>query len=145
MLDIHFFREHFDEIKAKLATKHFAGDWDAVRTLDAKRLEALKAFETVRARQQAESKTLASLDKALWLTVPNIPDTSVPIGKTSQENREVYQRHPQNEDFSNAVPHYELPNFERGLDFVRGTKVTGAGFPFSGATPQVAYRILERA
>ena len=164
MLDIHFFREHFEEVKAKLATKHFACDRDAVRTSDAKRLEALKAFEAARARQQTESKALASLDKtseafkeavrnlkilseetkhleasskaaetefqALWLTVPNIPDTSVPIGKTSQENREVYQQHPQNEDFLNAVPHYELPNFERGLDFARGTKVTGAGFPF---------------
>ena len=164
MLDIHFFREHFDEVKAKLATKHFACDCDAVRTSDAKRLEALKAFEAARARQQAESKVLASLDKtseafkeavqnlkvlsdetkrletafkeaeaefqALWLTVPNLPDASVPIGKTSQENKELYQRHPQNEDFSHACPHYELPNFECGLDFARGNKVTGAGFPF---------------
>ena len=63
MLDIHFFREHFEEVKAKLATKHFACDCDAVRTSDAKRLEALKAFEAARARQQAESKVLASLDK----------------------------------------------------------------------------------
>ena len=146
MLDIHFFREHFNEVKAKLSTKHFAVDWDAVRASDVKRLEALKAFEAARARQQAESKALASLDKtseafkgavrnlkvlsdktkqleaasktaeaefqALWLTVPNIPDASVPIGKTSQENKELYQRHPQNEDFSHACPHYELPNFE---------------------------------
>ena len=164
MLDIHFFREHFDEVKAKLATKHFACDCDAVRTSDTKRLEALKAFEAARARQQAESKALSTLDKTsdafkeavrslkvlsdetkrletafkeaeaefqtLWLTVPNIPDASVPIGKTSRENKELYQRHPKNEDFSYACPHYELPNFERGLDFVRGNKVTGAGFPF---------------
>ncbi len=164
MLDIHFFREHFEEVKAKLATKHFACDCDAVRTSDAKRLEALKAFEAARARQQTESKALASLDKtseafketvrnlkvlseetkrleaafkaeeekfqALWLTVPNLPDASVPIGKTSRENKELYQRHPQNEDFSHACPHYELPNFEHGLDFARGNKVTGAGFPF---------------
>jgi len=164
MLDIRFFREHFDEVKAKLATKHFACDCDAVLASDAKRLEALKAFEAARARQQTESKALASLDKtseafkeavrnlkvlsdetkrlevafkaaeaefqALWLTVPNIPDASVPIGKTSQGNKELYQRHPQNEDFSHACPHYELPNFEHGLDFARGNKVTGAGFPF---------------
>ena len=164
MLDIHFFREHFEEVKAKLATKHFACDCDAVRTSDAKRLEALKAFEAARARQQTESKALASLDKtseafketvrnlkvlseetkrleaafkaeeekfqALWLTVPNLPDASVPIGKTSRENKELYQRHPQNEDFSHACAHYELPNFEHGLDFARGNKVTGAGFPF---------------
>ena len=164
MLDIHFFREHFDEVKTKLATKHFVCDCDAVRASDAKRLETLKAFEAARARQQVESKVLASLDKTsdafkeavrslkvlsdetkrleaafkaaeaefqvLWLTVPNLPDASVPIGKTSQENKELYQRHTQNEDFSHACPHYELPNFERGLDFARGNKVTGAGFPF---------------
>ena len=164
MLDIHFFREHFEEIKAKLSTKHFAVDWDAVRVSDTKRLETLKAFEAARARQQAESKVLASLDKTseafkeavrnlkvlsgetkrleasfkaaeaefqvLWLTVPNIPDASVPVGKTSRGNKELYQRHPKNEDFSHACPHYELPNFEHGLDFARGNKVTGAGFPF---------------
>ena len=123
MLDIHFFRDHFDEIKAKLAAKHFTCDLDAVRALDSRRLEALKAFEAARAKQQAESKAAQSADKtsqlfqeniqhlrmlaeetkrlevvskkaerefqAAWLTVPNIPDASVPLGKTSQENKEV--------------------------------------------------------
>ena len=178
MLDIRFFREHFDEVKAKLATKHFACDCDAVLASDAKRLEALKAFEAARARQQTESKALASLDKtseafkeavrnlkvlsdetkrletafkaaeaefqALRLTVPNIPDASVPIGETSQDNRELYQRHPQNEDFSHACPHYELPNFEHGLDFARGNKVTGAGFPFYvGSVARLVRALVE--
>jgi seryl-tRNA synthetase len=29
-----------------------------------------------------------------------------------------------------AVPHWEIPGFERLFDFPRGAKVTGAGFPF---------------
>ena len=164
MLDIHFFFFFFDEIKAKLAAKHFTCDLDAVRALDSRRLEALKAFEAARAKQQAESKAAQSADKtsqlfqeniqhlrmlaeetkrlevvskeaerefqAAWLTVPNIPDASVPLGKTSQENKEVYQWHPKSEDFSHACPHYDLPNINHWLDFARGTKVTGAGFPF---------------
>lgn len=65
-----------------------------------------------------------------WLTVPNIPDVSVPIGQTSQDNQELYQWHPEKEDFQHACPHYDIPNFDRWLDFGRGTKVMGAGFPF---------------
>jgi seryl-tRNA synthetase len=33
-----------------------------------------------------------------------------------------------------ARPHYEIPGFETGIDFTRGSKVMGAGFPFYKGT-----------
>ena len=164
MLDIHQFRESFDEIQRGLSTKHFVCDLEKVRELDKQRIVCLKAFEDSRSQQQAANQDVAKLDKKSdvfkksiqklkqlseqtksleeaykkadeafmqeWLAVPNLPDASVPVGKTPQDNVELYQWHPKQEDFSKACPHYDIPNFEKGLDFARGTKVMGAGFPF---------------
>jgi seryl-tRNA synthetase len=64
------------------------------------------------------------------LTLPNIPHASVPDGRTAQDNV-VYSS---NGDTAivgrNAVPHWEVPGFASLFDFERGSKVTGAGFPF---------------
>lgn len=164
MLDIHRFREAFDEIQRGIATKHFTCDLNKVRELDNKRIACLKAFELARSKQQAANKEMARLDKKSdefkkaigelkilseetkkleavykeaeqvfskeWMAVPNIPDASVPVGKTSEDNKELYQWKPQTEVSALACPHYDIPNFERWLDFGRGTKVMGAGFPF---------------
>lgn len=164
MLDIHRFREAFDEIQRGIATKHFTCDLNKVRELDNKRIACLKAFELARSKQQAANKEMASLDKKSdefkkaigelkllseeikkleavykeaeqafskeWMAVPNIPDASVPVGKTSEDNKELYQWKPQTEVSAFACPHYDIPNFERWLDFGRGTKVMGAGFSF---------------
>ena len=164
MLDIHRFREAFDEIQRGIATKHFTCDLNKVRELDNKRIACLKAFEVARSKQQAANKEMSRLDKKSdefkkaigelkllseetkkleavykdaeqafskeWMAVPNVPDASVPVGKTSEDNKELYQWKPQTEVSAFACPHYDIPNFERWLDFGRGTKVMGAGFPF---------------
>lgn len=259
MLDIHYFREHFEEVKKRLATKHFTCDLESIRTLDEITLKYLQLYEGLYSRQKILSQwflpclgkenepityktqqairfaqrqhlnhpeiltetiqlikhfpenikkdlsetakyivlqgkevpntsvfnawqksinlaqgTIAQLDqlktlleddkkekeileqsrvalKAIkyyiiaiensfklskerttlyFLTIPNLPDLSVPIGKTSQENKELSQWHPNNEDFSQSVPHYDLPGFANGIDFERGSKTMGAGFPF---------------
>jgi len=164
MLDIHRFRESFDEVQRSISTKHFTCDLNNVRELDRQRITCLKSFEAARAQQQSANKKIAALDKKseefrssiqqlralseqtkhleevyknaeqvfmqAWLSVPNTPDASVPIGKNSEDNHELYQWHPTSEAFQNACPHYDIPNFDRWLDFSRGTKVMGAGFPF---------------
>lgn len=101
-----------------------------------------KSPEFAQARQQAATlskltkekeaayKQAEQAFKEAWLSIPNVPAPSVPVGKSDKDNVELYQWHPQNEDFSHACPHYELPNFEQKIDFSRGSKVMGAGFPF---------------
>lgn len=65
-----------------------------------------------------------------WLTLPNIPHSTVPEGRTPEENQ-VYLAHGDVEAVSpDAKPHWEIPGFDRLFDFARGSKVTGAGFPF---------------
>lgn len=66
----------------------------------------------------------------LFLTIPNIPHESVPIGKSEADNKEIFTWGDIKKISPNAIPHYDIPWFNKYLDFPRGVKVTGAGFPF---------------
>ena len=68
--------------------------------------------------------------KSLYLTIPNIPHESVPVGKNESENVTVATWGDIEKISPYAVPHYDIPWFAKLLDFQRGVKVTGAGFPF---------------
>jgi seryl-tRNA synthetase len=66
----------------------------------------------------------------ILVTLPNIPHTSVPAGKTPEENEVVYQSTqtlPVLPD--TAVPHWELTTKYDIIDFELGNKIAGAGFP----------------
>lgn len=65
----------------------------------------------------------------LLLRIPNVPHPSVPIGSSEQDN-EIYATwgDPIHEDW--RKPHWELADENQWIDFKRGVKVTGAGFPF---------------
>lgn len=68
--------------------------------------------------------------KQAVLALPNLPHTSVPEGRTPEENV-VFRTHGDVTAVSaDAKPHWEIPGFDRLFDFGRGAKVTGAGFPF---------------
>lgn len=84
-----------------------------------------------------------NLDTILRST-PNLAHSSVPVGKTAEENVEVRQWLPEGFTFTNdfkVMDHIELGKKHSILDFERGTKISGSGFPLymgKGAT-------LERA
>lgn len=63
------------------------------------------------------------------LQIPNIPHPSVPVGKTPAENQEISRwGTPPVIDFK-PKSHWELLEKLDIIDFERGVKVTGAGFP----------------
>lgn len=81
---------------------------------------------------QEKEDQLRSLKKAredLLLQIPNMPHESVPVGH-SEEDNEVFKTwgDPNKEDW--RQPHWELVEEQGLVDFKRGAKVTGAGFPF---------------
>lgn len=97
--------------------------------------DATPIFEEMR-RVADEIKTLdeqlavieTELRNAL-LAIPNIPHASVPVGKTPEENQVVatWGELP-TIDFP-PKPHWELVEKLGIIDFPRGVKITGAGFP----------------
>jgi seryl-tRNA synthetase len=66
----------------------------------------------------------------LYLTIPNVPHESVPVGKSDKDNVELFANGSPDSVSAYAVPHYDIPAFSHAIDFHRGARVTGAGFPF---------------
>ena len=101
-------------------------------------------MEVVKNRIQSLDHELHAIEhslNALLLNVPNLPHPSVPVGKTPADNKEVFVwGEAPAVDFP-LKPHWDLTEKLGIIDFARGSKVAGAGFPFyvgKGAT-------LERA
>jgi seryl-tRNA synthetase len=70
-----------------------------------------------------------NLDTLLY-TVPNIPHTSVPKGKTPEENKVAKDwKKPFPVLSDDAVPHWDLGKKYQLFDFELGVKLTGSGFP----------------
>jgi seryl-tRNA synthetase len=101
-------------------------------------------MESVKTRIQEIDSEMREVEKSLnglLLTVPNIPHPSVPLGKTPADNKEIFRWGEMLKTDFPMKPHWELTDKFGIVDFNRGAKVTGAGFPFyvgKGAT-------LERA
>lgn len=64
----------------------------------------------------------------LLLHIPNVPHQSVPIGKNEKDN-EVFKTWGKIDDVEKK-PHWDFIEEKGWIDFKRGAKVTGAGFPF---------------
>ncbi len=75
---------------------------------------------------------------------PNLAHASVPVGKSAEENVEVRRWLPEGFKFGNdfkVLDHVELGKKLSLLDFERGTKISGSGFPLytgKGATMERA-------
>ena len=66
----------------------------------------------------------------LLLEIPNIPHESVPVGRTEDDNKVVHEEGAKPTFDFEPLPHWELAARHDLIDFERGAKVTGAGFPF---------------
>ena len=105
---------------------------------------AIAEMNGVKDRIQAideELKVVQERLDALLLTVPNIPHSSVPVGATPLDNKEIFSWGEKLSVDFELKPHWELAEKLGIIDFARGAKVAGAGFPFyvgKGA-------VLERA
>lgn len=67
--------------------------------------------------------------RALLYTIPNVPHTSVPAGKSAEDNEVVLENGVIPALFEGKLPHWELIKKYDIIDFDLGIKITGAGFP----------------
>ena len=93
---------------------------------------ALAEMETVKSQIKTFDEEIKQVEETLdklMLLIPNVPHPSVPVGKTPADNLEVatWGEAPLI-DFK-PKPHWELTEKLDILDFERGVKITGAGFP----------------
>jgi seryl-tRNA synthetase len=93
--------------------------------------EAVKARTTeIKASIQGlagELEQLEGQEREQLLRLPNMPHASVAAGKSAEDNEVVAEWSPEWSLAENAVPHWELTERYKLIDFERGVK---AGFPF---------------
>lgn len=93
----------------------------------------IEEMNAVKIRIQQIDEELNSVDgklEELLLTVPNIPHPSVPIGTTPDDNKSIFEWGEKPKGDFELKPHWDITNKLGIIDFERGSKVAGAGFPF---------------
>ena len=95
--------------------------------------EALKAeVGTAKEATRILAEQLSTLEQQqhdLLVQLPNLPHSSVPQGRTPEENEVVRQSGAMPQLAAEALPHWDLAKKYRLIDFELGTKITGSGFP----------------
>jgi len=155
MLDLKFIRENPDVVRQAVANRHDTAPIDEILKLDAERRQKIAGLEELRRTRKAAAKerkmdeaaiesgrdlrdkvktleeAVTTLDKQLedlLMRVPNIPQASVPIGHSEQENLTVKTwGEPKKFDFKPA-PHWKLGEDLGIIDFERGIKLSGSRF-----------------
>ena len=84
--------------------------------------------ETTKDLQEELNKTEEEI-KGFLYQIPNLPHSSVPKGKTPEDNEIVHQEGSIPVLDAAALPHWELAKKYDIIDFELGVKITGAGFP----------------
>jgi seryl-tRNA synthetase len=96
--------------------------------------EARKAeVASLKSLLQPANEKLISVEKELHnelVQLPNLPHTSVPKGKTPEENEIVREGGQKPQLHAGALPHWDLAKKYDLINFDLGNKVTGSGFPF---------------
>jgi seryl-tRNA synthetase len=115
----------------------------STRNTVSNRIAAMKAKKedatAVIAEMKSVSDEIKGIDEQLreveqklhetLLQIPNIPHASVPVGKTPAENQVIAAWGDEEERDFTPKAHWEIAEHLGIIDFVRGTKITGAGFP----------------
>lgn len=108
----------------------------AKQNADEKIAEMKKVSDEIKQYDEDLRKVDEEIEKELYY-IPALPDDSVPLGKSADENVErIVCGEKLNFDFK-VKDHVELGKMLDILDFERGTKISGSGFPLykgKGAT-----------
>ncbi|MES2734244.1 MAG: serine--tRNA ligase [Bacteroidota bacterium] len=90
------------------------------------RISALK--EEIKTNE-SKLKEIEEQLEAILVLLPNLPHSSVPVGRTPEENEVVLEHGSVPHLPETALPHWDLIKQYDIIDFELGTKITGAGFP----------------
>jgi len=158
MLDLKFIRDNTDLVRQALSNRNDTAPIDEILTLDQERRSKILELEELRRSRKEASrdyKTSAAGEDAaatgrdlratiresedrvkeldtrlqeLLLQVPNIPQSSVPIGKGDDDDIIARPwREPKKFDFT-PLPHWTLGESLGIIDFERGVKLSGTRF-----------------
>ncbi len=117
--------------EANQAAKEIGALYRQGKTEDANAKKARSAELKILSKELSDQldKIVEELNAKL-IQIPNVPHSSVPKGKTEEDNIQIYEEGEILDLGKDAVPHWDLIEKYDIVDFNLGNKVTGAGFPF---------------
>jgi seryl-tRNA synthetase len=153
MLDLKFIRENPDVVRNAIAARNDSAPIDEILELDERRRSNLARLEELRRERKASSKangeaarekgrlirdqiknledTIREIEFSLndlLLRVPNIPQPTVPIGKSEDDNIVAKTvGTPRQFDFT-PLPHWDIGERLGMIDFEAGTRISGSRF-----------------
>jgi seryl-tRNA synthetase len=148
MFDLKLIRDNPELVKESLAHRKDTAPIDEIYALDQERRQKLNDLENLRhARKggkmeaeegrrlrdritalEAETSALDEKLKDLLLRVPNMPDVSVPVGSSEEDNIIVRSWGPLPQFDFTPLPHWDLGVKLGIIDFDRGVKLSGTRF-----------------
>lgn len=97
---------------------------------EAEKLKAEVASNKDKAKELSQKvDTLGAELDELIVQLPNLPHSTVPAGKTPEENEVVRTGGTRPDLSAQKLPHWELMEKYNLVDFELGNKITGSGFP----------------
>jgi seryl-tRNA synthetase len=122
-------RDQF-QAEANLISKQIGQLIKEGKTSEAENIRTRTSEIKAQIKELEEENAKAEEDlKALLYTIPNVPHSSVPAGKSADDNEVVYSQGDIPTLFEGKLPHWELIKKHDIIDFDLGVKITGAGFP----------------
>ncbi len=148
MFDLKLIRDNPQLVKESLAHRKDSAPIDEIYALDQERRRKLNELENLRHTRKggkmspeegrqlrdqissldAETNRLDEQLKDLLLRVPNMPDPSVPVGSSEEDNVVVRSWGSQPSFEFEAQPHWSLGEKLGIIDFDRGVKLSGTRF-----------------
>lgn len=126
----------------KAANQEMAALEKGSEAFKAKVAEMRGIAQEVKALQAKQAEVEARWEAA-FVAVPNVPDPSVPDGRTEADNV-VAKEWGDPAALKVETAHYDIPWFSHYVDLERGTKITGAGWPvFRGQMARLVRSLLD--
>jgi len=125
LAEIENLRSRRNEMSANIQKAKISGDQEAFK-------QAMSAANAAKEAVKSREESISAMEKGLrdmLLTIPNLPDSSVPVGKDSTENIVVAEHIEDKRDFSFKPADHQSVGEKLGiLDFERAVKLSGARF-----------------
>ncbi len=119
-------RERSNEVAREVGALFKAGRRDEAERA---KEEAARLKDAIRVGEDRLREVEASLEAAM-LDIPNVAHESVPVGASSEDNLMAFTNGVIPVFDFRPLPHWDLLERHGLVDFGRGAKVAGAGFPF---------------
>lgn len=116
--------------QSNVKAKEIGALMKAGQKAEAEAAKAETADLKTRSKEQEEAlKAVEQTLQNLLVTLPNLPHSSVPEGRTADDNEVIFEHGSIPVLHEGAQPHWDLIKQYNIIDFDLGNKITGAGFP----------------